>query len=267
MRGLTAWVMLCGMTAGGPLYDEIGTTYAATRQEDPRIAAAIRRAIGDATSLVNVGAGTGDYEPTDLEVVAVEPSKRMIEQRPSYRAPAIVATAEELPLQDESVDVALAVLSDHHWTDRARGLRELRRVARRRVVLVNADPGCADLFWLTRDYLPSFIDLIPPRFRPPGAWEADLRDTLGPVQTHVVPVLHDCRDGFYQAYWRRPRAYLSGELRRNISVFHRLDPAHVEAGMDRLAADLRSGEWIRRNEALVGLDAADVGLRIVVAER
>jgi ubiquinone/menaquinone biosynthesis C-methylase UbiE len=214
------------MGADGSLYDEIGVTYSASRREDPRLAAAIRLAIGNATSLVNVGAGTGDYEPTDMEVVAIEPSTRMIEQRAPHRAPAIAASAEQLPLDDDSVDVALAVLSDHHWSDRARGLRELRRVARRRVVLVNADPSRTDLFWLTRDYLPSFVDLIPPRFRKTGTWESDLRETLdSAVRTDVLPVPHDCIDGFYQAYWRRPSAYLSSALRRNISVFHRLDAA------------------------------------------
>lgn len=252
--------------ASPPLYDAIGGTYSATRTEDPRLAAAIRRALGDATSVVNVGAGSGDYEPTDMAVIAVEPSQQMIDQRPSRRAPALLGVAEQLPVADKAADAALAVLSDHHWSDRPAGLGELRRVARRRVVVVNADPGLADLFWLTRDYLTSFYDLIPIPFKQSGAWQASLEAALGPVTIQALPVPHDCRDGFYQAYWRRPDAYLSALVRANISVFHRLDPADVRHAVQRLEADLASGVWARANAHLLNQGELDVGLRIAVAE-
>lgn len=150
------------------LYDSIGSTYSATRTEDQRFARAIRRALGDASSVVNVGAGTGDYEPADMDVTAVEPSASMIAQRASHRPQALLGSAERLPVEDQAADAALAVLTDHHWRDRDEGLREMRRVARKRVVLVNMDPGFADRFWLTRDYLPGFHDLIPPLFKRTG---------------------------------------------------------------------------------------------------
>lgn len=257
------------------LYDRIGRTYAATRTPDPRLARAIRAAIGeDVGSLVNVGAGTGAYEPDDVpEVIAVEPSAAMRAQRRDHdahdahgaaRVRLVDAHAEHLPLADDSVDVALTVLSDHHWADRAAGLRELARVARKRVVLVNSEPDAADAFWLTRHYLPAFHSLIPERFRVPGAWRAELRDLLGPRTTFTpLPIPHDCADGFYPAYWRRPHAYLDPAIRDNISVFHRVDH---DAAMQRLARDLDSGAWHHRHHQLTTADALDAGLRIVVAD-
>lgn len=249
------------------LYDRIGRTYATTRAPDPRIARAIRAAIGDdARTLVNVGAGTGAYEPPDLDVIAVEPSATMRAQRaPGDPARLLDASAERLPLPDASVDVALTVFSDHHWGDRAAGLRELARVARRRVVLVNSDPALADAFWLTREYLPAFHDVIPPPYR--GAtdrWRTELTTLLGGrVRFDVLPVPHDCADGFYSAYWRRPEAYLDPAIRDNISIFRLVDHAGAIAA---LRADLTSGAWHARHADLLARDALDVGLRIVVAE-
>jgi ubiquinone/menaquinone biosynthesis C-methylase UbiE len=135
------------------LYDRIGRSYMATRGEDPRIAQAIHAALGDARTILNVGAGTGSYEPRDREVTAVEPSRVMIAQRPPDTTTAVRAPAEALPFPDSSFDAVMAALSDHHWQDRPRGLRELRRVARRRVVVFTWDQRFADAFWLTRDYL------------------------------------------------------------------------------------------------------------------
>jgi SAM-dependent methyltransferase len=251
-----------------PLYDRIGSTYAATRVPDPRLDAAIRDAIsGDVRTLVNVGAGTGAYEPSDLDVVAVEPSAAMTAQRaPRENVRVVAAAAERLPLADGGVDVALTVLSDHHWPDRAAGLRELARVAARRVVLVNAEPDAADAFWLTREYLPAFHDLVPaPYRRQPGLWRRELRELLGTdaVAFTPLPVPHDCTDGFYAAYWRRPHAYLDPVVRDNISVFRRL--AHDDA-IARLADDLDTGAWHARHEQLLQQETLDAGLRIVVAE-
>jgi SAM-dependent methyltransferase len=252
------------------LYDRIGRTYAASRAADPRLAAAIRAAIGDARSVVNVGAGSGAYEPRDLDVIAIEPSPTMTAQRaPGDPARILQATAEHIPLPDDSADVALAVLSDHHWPDRVAGLRELARVARRRIVLVNSDPGAARDFWLTRDYLPEFLTLIPAPYRATtGHWRDELRDLLGGKSTtfHPLPIPHDCTDGFYQAFWRRPHAYLEAEIRDNISVFRRLPPDRVAVATRRLAADLASGAWHARNPALRHRATHDAGLRIVVAD-
>jgi SAM-dependent methyltransferase len=249
------------------LYDDIGATYTASRVPDARLGARIMAALGDAASVANVGAGAGAYEPRDRHVVAVEPSAVMIAQRPETSATVVHACAEAIPLADDSVDVAMAINSDHHWSDRRQGLREMRRIARRRVVLVNSDPSQSDAFWLTREYLPGFKRLSPPRYGHAGVWEQELREVLGPVSVEVLPVPHDCTDGFYQAFWRRPEAYLRASVRNNISVFRRLPADEVDAAIDQLATDLENGAWSERHRALLRMDEVDVGLRLVIAER
>jgi SAM-dependent methyltransferase len=230
------------------------------RREDPRIAARIRAALGDARTLLNVGAGAGAYEPADLDVTAVEPSEVMRRQRPPTAVPAIDASAEALPFADGSFDVAMAVLSDHHWSDHDRGLAEMRRVARRRVLLT-WEPRTALDSWLVRDYLPGFV-----RFSPPGYALEQTLERLGGGRIEAVPIPHDCVDGFFHAYWRRPEAYLDERARAGISVFARLTREEVEEGLARLSADLESGEWQRRNAALLELEELDLGYRLVVAE-
>lgn len=248
-----------------PVYDHIGAGYARSRRGDPRIAARIEAALGDSLTVLNVGAGTGSYEPTNREVTAVEPSAAMIAQRPGGAAPVVQASAESLPFDDDSFDAVMALLSDHHWRDREAGLREMLRVARRRVLLLNADPGLAPDFWLTHDYLPGFIDLIPEPHRRRGYWESELRDLLGvDIEISVVPVPHDCIDGFYAAFWRRPHAYLDPRIRSSISVFHALPPAEVERAIESLRRDLDCGAWGRRRGHLRAELQWDVGLRLVV---
>jgi SAM-dependent methyltransferase len=248
------------------LYDDIGRTYAATRHPDPRIAAAIVRALGDARRVLNVGAGAGSYEPTDRDVVAVEPSPVMIAQRPRGAAPVVQARAEEMPFSAGEFDAAMAILSDHHWTDRRRGLAELRRVAPRRVVLFNANPGEADLFWFTNEYLPEFRELIPPRYREPGAWHDELREVLGAVELTAVPIPHDCTDGFYGAHWRRPEAYLDPAVRAGISVFSQVSSDAVDRAIDALRADLRDGRWQERHRELLSMEELHLGYYVIVAE-
>ena len=244
----------------GALYDRIGRTYTTTRREDPRLAAAIHAALGDAVTVVNVGAGTGSYEPRDRKVVAIEPSPVMIAQRPPDAAPAVIGVAEALPLADASVDAAMAVLSDHHWRDRAQGLREMRRVARRRAVIFQHDPQVGAEFWLVRDYLPTFARRLE------GKRLQQLMRPLGDVEVRPVPIPHDCHDGFLGAFWRRPHAYLDPAVRAGISVFALLPEEEVEAAVGRLRADLDTGEWERRNAAILEREQLDLGFRVIVAE-
>ena len=182
-------------------------------------------------------------------------------QRPPGAAPVVDARAEALPFADDSFDAAMAILSDHHWEDHARGLAELRRVARDRVVLFTWDPGSLSDSWLVRDYLPGFARLVPPGYALEQALAA-----LGGGRLEPVPIPHDCRDGFLHAYWRRPEAYLDPRVRAGISVFHLLEPAEVDEAIERLAADLDSGAWKRRYRALLELDELDLGYRLVVTE-
>jgi SAM-dependent methyltransferase len=251
---------------GAELYDRIGGTYTATRRPDPRIAAAIWEGLGDARTVLNVGAGAGSYEPADRDLVALEPSPVMIAQRPRTAAPVVRGRAEELPFPDGAFDAVMAVLSDHHWTDRRRGLQELRRVARHRVVLFNANPGEADLFWLTTEYLPEFLELIPPRYRRPGVWRDELETALGEVELTPVPVPHDCTDGFYGAFWQRPEAYLLPEVRAGMSVFAQLSSGAADRAIDALAADLETGRWHHNHRSLLTASELHLGYYIIIAE-
>jgi SAM-dependent methyltransferase len=241
------------------LYDTIGAGYGNYRKPDPRIAAMIEAALGDAKSVVNVGAGTGSYEPRDRHVVAVEPSELMISQRPPGAAEAIRASADALPFADKSFDAALALLTVHHWPDQIAGLREMARVARKRCVIFTWDVP-ETRFWLTRDYFPQILEHDRRTFS-----LAPLREALGGIDVRVVPVPHDCTDGFLCAYWRRPEMYLEAGARRSISSFSRL--GDVSATLARLKRDLDDGAWMRRNGHLMDETQMDHGYRLVVAER
>jgi len=243
------------------LYDTIGATYTVTRRTEPRIAAQIWAALGDARTVLNVGAGTGSYEPTDRHVLAVEPSALMRSQRPADAAPCLIASAENLPLDDQSFDAAMAVATIHHWQDPIAGLREMRRVARRVVVLTHdtSDAGWLHRFWLTRDYLPEVADLILGR---PSLTE--MTRAIG-GRTEPVLIPWDCADGFFEAYWRRPEAYLDENVRRGVSVWAKVGPAVEQRAVHSLRDDLASGRWAERNRDLVNLDTAELGLRLLVA--
>ncbi|MFM5915569.1 MAG: class I SAM-dependent methyltransferase [Chakrabartia godavariana] len=194
------------------LYDTIGLNYQDLRRPDPRIAAVIDAALGNARTVVNVGAGTGSYEPAHRQVTAVEPSAAMIAKRACGAAKAVQASAEELPLADDAFDAAMAVLTIHHWPDKSAGLRELRRVTRGPIVLLTFDPASRP--WLT-DYLPELAALDEANM--PAL--SDYARWLGPVRIAPVPVPHDCSDGFLYAYWRRPAAYLDPVIRSGSSSF------------------------------------------------
>jgi SAM-dependent methyltransferase len=190
----------------------------------------------------------------------------MISQRPASAAPVVRARAEDLPFADDSFDAAIAVLSDHHWRDRRRGLAELKRVARSRVVLFNANPAEADLFWFTREYLPGFINLIPARYRAKETWERDLRAAFGDITLAAVPIPHDCADGFYGAFWRRPEAYLDRSVRDGISVFARIPARQVAAGIEALRSDLASRAWHHRHRELLALSELHLGYYVAIAD-
>jgi SAM-dependent methyltransferase len=220
------------------------------------VEAAIRAALGDARSVVNVGAGSGSYEPPQT-VLAVEPSAAMIAQRPEGAAPAVRAAAERIPLPDGACDAALAVLTIHHWDDPARGVAEMRRVARR-VVILTWDPGFAEAFWLVRDYLPESAALD--RGRMPSI--AQVCEWTGGAEVKPVPVPHDCVDGFFAAFWRRPEAYLDPRIRAGMSNLSLLG-APVGRAVAALRADLDSGAWRERNRDLLELEELDLGYRLL----
>jgi SAM-dependent methyltransferase len=239
-----------------PVYDTIGLGYAERRRPEPAVMDALGRALGDAATVLNVGAGTGSYEPADREVVALEPSREMIRQRDPAGPPVVQASAEAIPFADGSFDAALAVLTLHHWSDLARGLREMARVAARRVVILTWDPEHRD-FWLTRDYFPDILALNTQLFPSFAA----LRRHLGPGRSEVLPIPHDCRDGFLGAYWRRPAAYLDPAVRAAMSGFSMI--TGVEPRIERLAADLADGRWHERNRDLLDREELDIGYRIM----
>jgi SAM-dependent methyltransferase len=240
------------------LYDTIGATYTVTRRTEPRIAAQVWAPLGDAQTVLNVGAGTGSYEPPGRDVTAVEPSAVMRAQRPAGAAPCLDATAESLPFEDKSFDAAMAFATVEHWRDPVAGLREMRRVARR-VVVFTYDASDPDLFWLNRDYLPEFAGL--------WAGRPSLAELAGAIGARTEPVLvpWDCADGFYHAFWRRPEAYLDEHVRRGMSIWARVGPDAERRAVGGLRGDLASGRWAERNRDLVGLDAAEFGLRLLIA--
>lgn len=241
----------------GALYDRIGAHYATRRRPDPRIEARIDAALGSSRQVLNVGAGTGSYEPANRFVVAVEPSAEMIRQRSLGAAPVVQAGANQLPFKDKSFDAALAILTVHHWPHRRQGLAELRRVARELVVILTWDAE-HPAFWLIQQYLPEILELDRPAF--PSLHE--IESIIGPVVSSVVPVPADCRDGFLGAYWQRPAHYLDPQVRAAISVFSKLDSA---VALARLQRDLEDGTWLARNGALRDVQELDVGYRLVVA--
>jgi SAM-dependent methyltransferase len=244
------------------VYDRIGLGYRTTRKPDPRIAAQVAAALSGMASVVNVGAGAGSYEPAET-VMAVEPSSIMIGQRPAGAAPCVRGLAEALPLRDGSVDAALAVLTVHHWTDVEAGIAELRRVARRRIVILTWDQSVFREFWLVREYLPAAAAVSAGHEVPIPR----LVELLSGARVEPVPIPHDCTDGFGAAYWRRPEAYLDPEVRAGISMLAQADPLALTDGLSALAADLESGLWQERHRALSSLDQLDGGYRLIVSDR
>lgn len=243
---------------GSALYDDIGRDYAVIRRPDPRLAEPIWRALGDARTVVNVGAGAGSYEPRDREVTAVEPSEVMIAQRPPGAAPVVQAAAERLPFADDSFDAAMAVLTVHHWRDLEAGLAELVRVARSRVVVVSYDPDLNNRrLWIVQDYLPDLVD----EHRHPSLDR--ILAALPEAEAEPLPVPSDCTDRMFGTLWARPEEYLDPAVREATSIWHQL-PAEITArAVEQLGADLASGAWDERHGHLRALPELDVGLRLI----
>ncbi len=239
-------------------YDTIGVNYSDLRKPDSRIEMIIGRALGSANTVLNVGAGAGSYEPADRNVTAIEPSLEMIRQRGASATPVIQGYAEDLPFDDNSFDASMAILTVHHWTDKEKGLKEMRRVTRGRIVVLTYDPSFRG-FWLA-DYIPELVTLDEaqmPRMTDYEAW-------LGPVEISAVPIPHDCMDGFLYAYWRRPAAYLDPRIRAAISSFWKID--NISEALRKLASDLDSGAWAQRYSGLLDLDEYDGGYRLVTTK-
>lgn len=245
-----------------PTYDRMGRGYAAIRRPDPRIAAQIEAALGGARSVLNVGAGTGSYEPSDREVVAVEPSRTMIEQRPAAAAPVVQAFAEDLPFEDDGFDAAMALITVHHWSDARGGLAEMVRVARQRVLVLTFTPTPPIELWMARDYFPRILDFHERVMLPID----ELAAMLPAASVEPVPIPNRCTDGFWLAIWDRPEMHLDPEVRRASSSWHHMPEDEIERGLAKLEADLESGRWDERNGHLRTQAELDVGLRLVSAE-
>ena len=232
-------------------YDTIGLNYSNLRKPDPRIAALLESKLGDAQTIVNIGAGTGSYEPKNKHVIAVEPSSIMIAQRPTNSAPVTQCSAEDLPFSDNQFDLSLAILTIHHWQDQLQGLNEMKRVSKRQLIFTwnPLNPG----FWLTQNYFPEILSIdksIFPRL-------SSIEKVLGSLNVHPVPIPADCSDGFGCAYWNRPEAYLSDKVRLAISTFNKINK--VEEGVTQLRQDIKNGTWDRNYGHLRQLEEFDLG--------
>lgn len=240
------------------LYDTIGKGYANHRKPDPRIAALIAEALGDAQTVINIGGGTGSYEIPGRHIAVVEPSAEMIAQRAPGALKPIKGTAENLPFPDKSFDAASAFLTTHHWSDLDKGLREMKRVARKRCVFFDQTFDGID-FWLLNDYFPEMRKTLKTLLPLDRA-----RAVFGDLRLVPVPVPHDCTDGFLCAYWRRPQAYLDASVRKAISFF--AIAQDVEKKITMLQRDLEDGTWMRRNGHILRETEQDFGYRLVIAE-
>ncbi len=248
---------------GDARYDVIGAGYSVTRREDPRIAALIHAALGEARTVVDVGAGAGSYEPPDRHVVAVEPSEVMIAQRDSSLPPAIRSGAYPLPFEDRSVDAAMAILTIHHWDeDQERGVRQMRRVARGPVVILTFDPAVSARMWLMADYLPEVADLDRRTCPTP---ETLARWLGGEIDVRVVPISRDTPDWSLGSFWAHPERVLDAKARSSTSGFARMPPEVVNRVVAAIDRDLRDGTWDARHTPLRELDEYDAGLRLVVS--
>jgi SAM-dependent methyltransferase len=248
-------------SAGDFDYERGGAAYSTHRRADPTITALVHGALGDARSVVNVGAGAGSYEPTDRYVVAVEPSPTMRSQRPPHLPPALDAAAEALPFDDDAFAAAMATVTLHQWSDPGAGLRELRRVSRGPVVLLTFDGDALERFWLT-EYVPELIAAEQRRY-PSLEWIAE--QLGGRTTVTAVPVPIDCTDGFTEAFYARPGQFLVDDVRRSQSAWGFVSDEVEARAVARLRHDLEDGTWHERHGHLLDQPVFESSLRLVVA--
>ncbi len=239
-------------------YDRIGIDYSSNRKSDPRIAHQIYSKLKGATRIVNIGAGSGSYEPEDISLVAVEPSARMISQRQPDAHPVVQSFAEELPFETNSFSHAMTVLSMHHWANRKEGFNEINRVAREGFLAVTWNPEAAP-FWLTRDYFPEIFETDKKIF----PYLSEFHQYFDDVEVSPLLIPEDCQDGFLAAYWKRPEAYLNEDIRKSISTFAKLD--NLSIGLNKLEKDIKSGNWKKKNKDILNASMLDVGYIIITA--
>ena len=240
-------------------YDTIGINYAQKRKSDPKIAVQIFELLKGAKRIVNIGAGSGSYEPKNVDLVAVEPSLEMIKQRSADAHPVIQGTAESLPFPDNSFTHALTILSMHHWTDQELAFREINRVTTEKFVALSWNPN-AEPFWLMRDYFPEFIEMDRNNFP-----NADiLQNYFEDVEIHPLLIPEDCIDGFLAAYWKRPSAYLDESVRNSISSFSKVND--ISDVLEKLKIDIASGEWSQKNESILHQSSLDAGYILITGK-
>ena len=241
------------------IYDDIGNNYSVTRCTDPKIAKQLYDELQGATRIVNIGAGTGSYEPENIELVAVEPSSVMISQRKDGSHRVEQAFAEKLPFENSSFSHAMTVLSMHHWQNRARAFNEINRVATEKFVAITWDPK-SEPFWLTRDYFPEIYEMDKRIFTDLG----ELNEYFDEVTIRPLQISSDCQDGFFAAFWKRPKAYLNSTVRQAMSPFSKIK--NLSEGLQKLEDDLASGVWAKNNHAILGLSSLDAGYRVISAK-
>ncbi|MBS1517851.1 MAG: class I SAM-dependent methyltransferase [Bacteroidetes bacterium] len=224
-------------------YDRTGQNYSGYRKSDPRIAEYVSRALGNAKTILNVGAGAGSYEPENKYVAAVEPSFVMRSQRHlNNRVPAIIGKAESLPFDDNSFDASMAMLTVHHWPDPEKGLNEMKRVSKSRIVIMTYDPDELDKFWNV-NYFPEVVEIEKARYPKSELLQNILGNTCEIIS---VPIPFDCTDGFQEAFYGRPEAFLNKEVRNSQSAWKFLPEGAEEEIVNRLESELNSGEWDRK---------------------
>jgi SAM-dependent methyltransferase len=243
-------------------YDKYGKTYGSFRKTDPRIAAYVDRAIGEAQTVLNVGAGAGSYEPEDKYVISVEPSKTMRLQRAEKnKVPAVIGNAENLPFDDDTFDASMAMVTIHHWENMEKGLQELRRVSKDKVIVMTFDPDALDIYWNV-NYFPEVVNAERARY-PSVKFIVDVLG--GNCEVITIPIPIDCVDGFQEAFYGRPEAFLDKEIRKNQSAWGFVSEEEELRGVQMLKEELESGEWERKYGKFRTQPFFEGALRLIVA--